>query len=338
MGGQAPVPFLLHDEGRPGADEGHWQARPGGSPNPTWGVCTRHSTLRYSGSQGGDPGSKGPRGERSDLGQVAEVSDRTASCLCEREGALQEGPAAQPRRDGQVGRGPTGSLRGPPEGLQQSGDHEDQGDSAAQPGGDPGVAKAPGRLRGGAGRRHDGCDGGNTWRPSQGVPRDQDPRPPDESEGGCRDPSEARIGTSWNRKLQGMGRLHGDGWWLARRSKEQEAGEGEGIPIDPYMTSPSRNTLVPEPEARTPSRTRPKSQRTPVKLLGRRPAPSPKPGSALAKRLEAKRRTALASFKIHGGDISDEEEDEVMVGALARQEEVPEEIVEWVHHYKGGGI
>ena len=115
---------------------------------------------------------------------------------------------------------------------------------------------------------------------------------------------------------------------FARRSTVPDVDTGEGIPTDPYMTSPSRNTLMPEPETRTPSRTRPKSQRTPVKLLGRRPAPSPKPGSALAKRLEAKRRTAQSSFKIHGGEISDEEEDEVMVGALARQEGVPEEIVE----------
>ena len=55
---------------------------------------------------------------------------------------------------------------------------------------------------------------------------------------------------------------------FARRNKE---GRGGQWPTDPYLVSPSRNTLVPGPEARTPSRTRSKTQRTPIKLLGAEP-------------------------------------------------------------------
>ena len=101
---------------------------------------------------------------------------------------------------------------------------------------------------------------------------------------------------------------------FTRKSGAQTSREPPVPTDDPYMTSPSRNTVMPSPGLRSSSRTRSGGPRVGVKLLGRKPVPSPKPESALAKRLQRRRQAMEKAAEQEA--VTVDTDDEVFVGDL----------------------
>ncbi|CAE7036913.1 unnamed protein product [Symbiodinium sp. CCMP2592] len=104
---------------------------------------------------------------------------------------------------------------------------------------------------------------------------------------------------------------------------------------NPYVSSPSRPSELPKPEAtiRTRSRT---STRIPIKQIGRQPAKPVVAGTGLAEKLEARREAELAGEL----DISSDEDDMVGgLGAAPRHEAgLPEEYSRPARQEKGPGM
>ncbi|OLP90215.1 EH domain-containing protein 4 [Symbiodinium microadriaticum] len=101
---------------------------------------------------------------------------------------------------------------------------------------------------------------------------------------------------------------------LAKQKQEVASYQGEPDTImkDPYVTSPGTGVEKPPVEEVTPKR-RTVTPRTAIKLKGRAPLPSPRPGTALAARLE-KSRARLRKQRQEGIPTIDEsdEEDEIL--------------------------
>ncbi|CAE7899283.1 unnamed protein product [Symbiodinium sp. KB8] len=126
---------------------------------------------------------------------------------------------------------------------------------------------------------------------------------------------------------------------IARKNKTARVDEKAEEVGDPYLLSPSnRPPTMPSPGARSTSRPRGSTPRVPIKLKGRLAAPSPKPGSALAKRLEAKRKAALEATATVPVENLDTDEDEcTLLGDLngGPKEEEDAILTDTGDHYQG---
>ena len=102
-----------------------------------------------------------------------------------------------------------------------------------------------------------------------------------------------------------------------QRQQEQQAQTEQPAPVDdPYMTSPSADVGLPTP----PHRAKTMTPRIGIKLKGRQPVPSPKPGSTLADKLD-KVRSKHANKDDAGAMHIETDDEEDLLAELAKKTE-----------------
>ena len=110
-----------------------------------------------------------------------------------------------------------------------------------------------------------------------------------------------------------------------QRQQEQQAQMEQPTPVDdPYMTSPSANVGLPTP----PHRAKATTPRIGIKLKGRQPVPSPKPGSTLAAKLDKVRHNHASKDDSEAQHIETDEEDDLLVELPKKTEDGRGESVE----------
>ena len=103
----------------------------------------------------------------------------------------------------------------------------------------------------------------------------------------------------------------------AKQQMEKEQAERETAPDDPYLTSPSHHAGQPSP----PSRPKNLTPRLGVKLKGRAPMPSPKPGTTLAAKLEQARQKGRGTGNGDALMVESEDDEEDLLTEIPKRAE-----------------
>ena len=324
--GETSLP-LLCDDGAGCCTEqgGGWPQGEGHGSAQARGPRSWDPTIRDGCPQGRGQDPQGHGGEGAHFGQVAQVPGRASSILRPGTGELQEGPHAQPRGAGTIAGCTEDGLPGPQGRLRQPRRNADQ-TRAIAPGGSCGRMGTPSTGLRRRGRRHDRGDGREIGPEPQGSPCGLGAQNTGQA---CENSTPPRpAGPSRRSPLPSLDEFMETAIGIARRKKAAKERE-EMEKGDPYMLSPSnRPPTMPSPPPRSTSRTRGTS-RVPIKLKGRHPMPSPKPGSALARRLESKRKAVLEAAAAEAVQAVDsDDEDATLLGDLAGQTKIEDEVIE----------